>query len=1119
MDLLSNSLYTKAMQSCKNYPQDNPVVVLFAYSKLLAMDEKSLGSILEGDEIKELSSVRAVFRKQSIDHKLLKTSAQLIIPLTGHRGDWFSDAIKDRDNATPTSEQIVKAAFKAVSSEFKKAFHTGNSIEDVIAYQKELKNRKDAIPDEEIEEQEHKDDVEEKQSFSSISESYRVLNHAILNTVKGQNSAVFKFIRGCFRGELFKERGDKNTPVAYFFFFGPPGVGKTLLAETAAKNMDRPNKIFNMSEFSSDVSYEQLVGFSSTYKNAQKGILTEYVKKNPNALIIFDEIEKADITVIRLFLQILGSGNLTDAYIQEKVSFKNTIIIFTSNVGKELYSDRSVRLSSLPERVIIDAISSEKNPYGEKVLPPEICSRIAAGNLIIFDHLSVRRLSKMINENFERVVGLMEKEYGCRIQYDPALPMLFLHNRGGAIDARIATHQSENFIKNELFELSRQLDNSKEADINSIKLGIEWEGISDELKRLFKNEGKTEVLVLSDGDVAGCFNSSKKKYTIYHAKSFEEAEDYLKHDISAVFIDPRFGADHDNSHILSISDYDSAGNRFFRELVRIQTGLPVFILEVDDDFSEVDRRTYIQEGAEGTVKLRKSKPKEFFEEFTRIMEELYMENENLAFSQKGWVIDFGTKQIISEDLKTAEIYFYDLRKTMAIDMESRDTVLKDAERPDIRFSNVIGAKKAKEELTYFINYLKNPRKFLVEGGKPPKGVLLYGPPGTGKTMLAKAMAGESDVTFIQTSAAEFKNPYVGVSEENIRKLFKKARRYAPAIIFIDEIDAIGKKRTGGSQSSTTESMLNTLLTEMDGFSTDNRKPVFVLAATNYGVEGRNDGISSLDEALVRRFDNRIFVDLPTEDERKLYIDKIIESKKLSNVSEEVRHNLAERTTGKSLAIIQNVVDLAYRNAVKDHKSVTDDILLNALEEYLYGEKKERDEDYYKKVAIHEVGHAYVSYINGDKPSYITIESRGDFGGYMQHSNQEDTPEYTREELIGRIRTCLAGRAAEAVFFGKEKSLNTGASSDLENATNYAWSIICRYGMEEDQLIVLKKDEILNSPMASEYVKRVNDLLKAEMAETVKLIEKSKETIQAIADVLIKENKLTGAEFEGLMRGE
>ncbi len=1144
------------------------MVVLYAYAKLLIMDA-TISSILDEKEQEELQAVRQTFEKKNVDCKLIKMGAPLVISLlsNSYRLVFRTTLLNKYGDLNLSSDQIIDCAFESAPADFIKACACGNGIDDIIEYQKEIKRINDSLgedtgceehittdekpdtqddladqvleslgitgdeTDEEIEAlcDSLLDDtalkyriedqtVTEQKNFSDISERYRSLQESLLDVVKGQDSAVLKFIRGCFRGELLSRRGDKGTPVAYFFFFGPPGVGKTFLAETAAEHQGRPSKIFNMSEFSSDVSYEQLVGFSSTYKNSQPGILTEFVKKNPNALLVFDEIEKAHIGVIRQFLQILGSGNLTDAYTKKTVSFKDTIIIFTSNVGKDLYADRSVKLSGLPERVILDAIASEKDPYGDTVMPPEICSRIASGNLIIFDHLSIRQLVKMVKENYEKVVEQMKEEYGCAIMYNSALPMLFLHNRGGEIDARIATYQSANFLKDELFELTCQLENVKETNIKSIHFDIEWDRVSDELKRLFKNTGKTEVLVLAEDDVVDYFPSSQNQYVMHHAKTLEEARELLKHDISAAFIDPRFRADKDSDQILSISDYISVGNDFFKELVRVQAGLPVFILEINETFSEVDQRTFMQEGAEGTIRLLKTEPEAFSREFERLMEELYMERENLAFSQKGWIIDFGTKQIISDDGERAEIIFYDLRKTMAVDMESRDTVLKEAERPKIRFSDVIGAKKAKEELQYFINYLKNPKQFLIEGGKPPRGVLLYGPPGTGKTMLAKAMAGESDVVFIQTSASELKNPYVGVSEDNIRKLFKKARRYAPAIIFIDEIDAIGKKRTGGMNSSTTESMLNTLLTEMDGFATDNKKPVFVLAATNYGVQGESDGISALDEALIRRFDNKIYVDLPTEEERKVYINRMVESKNLSAISEQVKNNIAERTTGQSLAIIQNVIDLAYRNAVKEHKKVTDDTLLNALEEYLYGEKKEHDADYYRKVAIHEVGHAFVSYLCGDKPSYITIESRGEFGGYMQHANQEDIPEYTREDLIGRIRTCLAGRAAESVFFDQEKSLNTGASSDLEKATDYAWNIICRYGMEDDQLIVLDKKEVLNSPLAPDYVAKVNELLKKEMAATVKMIEDGRDKIRAVADVLVKKNKLTSEEFEILMEG-
>jgi ATP-dependent Zn protease len=192
--------------------------------------------------------------------------------------------------------------------------------------------------------------------------------------------------------------------------------------------------------------------------------------------------------------------------------------------------------------------------------------------------------------------------------------------------------------------------------------------------------------------------------------------------------------------------------------------------------------------------------------------------------------------------------------------------------------------------------------------------------------------------------------------------------------------------------------------------------------------------------------------------------------------------------------------------------------LTALEEYNFGEKREHSPEYYRRVAIHETGHAYVSYISGDKPSYVTIESRGDFGGYMQHANIEKVTDHTREELLARIRTSLAGRAAEQVFYGKDKGLNTGASSDLKKATDTAFNILYKYGMEDEQLVVLSRDDILKSTLASQYVSKVNEILNAEMKNTIDIIQGAKDKIEKIADVLAKENRLTGKQFEEMMEG-
>lgn len=440
----------------------------------------------------------------------------------------------------------------------------------------------------------------------------------------------------------------------------------------------------------------------------------------------------------------------------------------------------------------------------------------------------------------------------------------------------------------------------------------------------------------------------------------------------------------------------------------------------------------------------------------------------------------------------------------------------------IKFSDVAGEDEAKESLQEIVDYLHNPAKYKEVGANMPKGVLLVGPPGTGKTMLAKAVAGEANVPFFSISGSEFVEMFVGMGASKVRDLFKQAKEKAPCIVFIDEIDAIGKKRDGNmGGNDEREQTLNQLLTEMDGFEGNNG--VMILAATNRP--------ESLDPALTRpgRFDRRVPVELPDlkgrEEILKVHAQKI-------KVAKDIDYNkIARMASGASGAELANIVNEAALRAVRNGRNfATQADMEESIEVVIAGYQKKNAilTDKEKAiVAYHEVGHALVAAMqtNSAPVQKITIIPRTSGAlGYTMQVEEGNHYLMSKEEMENKIATYTGGRVAEEIAFG---SITTGASNDIEQATKIARSMITRYGMNEDFGMVAMETvnnqylggdtSLACSPdTQTEIDKKVVEIVKNQHAKATQILTENKQKLDEISKYLYEKETITGEEFMNIL---
>lgn len=463
--------------------------------------------------------------------------------------------------------------------------------------------------------------------------------------------------------------------------------------------------------------------------------------------------------------------------------------------------------------------------------------------------------------------------------------------------------------------------------------------------------------------------------------------------------------------------------------------------------------------------------------------------------------------------------------TQTLNFSKSNARLFSSNKEKVTFNDVAGSKEAKEELKEVVDFLKNPQKFLDIGARIPRGVLLVGAPGTGKTLLARAVAGEANVPFFHISGSEFVELFVGVGASRVRDLFSTAKKVAPAIVFIDEIDAVGRQRgTGlGGGHDEREQTLNQILVEMDGFDRDTN--IIVMSATN-----RPD---VLDPALLRpgRFDRRIILDLPDINERKEILKIHLRGKKVAQDVE--LEEVSQRTPGFSGADLANLVNEAAILAARNNKKIIEqNDFLEAMEKVILGPERKSHILTQKEreiTAYHEAGHALVAAFspNSDPVHKVSIVSRGRAAGYTLKLPIEDTHLYSKAKFLDELNVALGGYVAEKIIF---KDITTGASNDLKQATEIARDLVTKYGMsekigpvslsEDEEILFLGRDffneKKYSEKIAQEIDEEIRKLMINAESNAFKIINSNKKLLDEIAKKLMTNETIERKEFEEMI---
>ena len=980
------------------------------------------------------------------------------------------------------------------------------------------------------------------------------LEALLAEKVIGQDEAI----RALGQGYLYSLREPREQGLrGIFTFLGPPGVGKTMLAEEFARALNEVEKgaggqayeahTFAMNASDDEGMKFQLFGTSSHFSGGKPGILHDLINGNEGAKIkanlrqvfVFDELEKAGEKTIQSMLTLLSKGGFNDNFQQAFVDASQCFVIFTTNLGQEFFSSanqsgllRGARFSS---DQIFDLLATAKRrtqvntDEAPPALSPEFVDRLRQGAAVLFNRLSIGDYARITDAIFAADVGgkqllprVVVSEEAKRLLILSLLPDLSA--RSLINQARRLKHRwTDEVLRLELPELQNQRSEHFTIDVTQ-----KLDTASSELLNKLVTSKPVKVLVVDNDERMARFVEDyvtspdrQIKVEARRIKPGEAVEEILKSRPDLVLLDLDLPADQLPGGEIKVL------HRQIRETTPT-VRLWLFSEERggDSDFSELVE----QGGARGYFSFQKDAQDVVLSEdhqarFQQVLEEVVFDRVmfELERSRRRLSPDFTFRDCKADDAEpTVAVEITLLRSEQNVSLVTSSGQIAPGEKPEVTFDDVFGLERAKERLRDAIGMLKDPGRLSKFGVKAPCGYLLAGPPGTGKTHLARAVANAADCVFFPVSCGELESKWIGETEERIRQLFQDARKYAPAVIFIDEIDAIAGNRNGvsGTTHQPYVKALNQLLACMDGFAAA-KGQILVLAATNRP--------EALDPAIKRpgRFDETIPIDVPKGAAREQMLRGLLAKKPCEPDVLGAIPRMVPRTARLSPAEIDRVIREAVYLAARDNRDkISIEDLETAANFVQYGAEK-RDltitEDDRRRTAWHEAGHAVANHLlfpEGKLDLLTIVPNEEGALGFAAYADDETRTNCSANDFRKRIIVCLAGREAERLCDGAgSDAVNTGVSSDYRQATRWAWDFVARYGFDEKFGVfsVSGVPEQIQSALADPIHARVNDLLSACLEDCRRLMEANRECLRRLADVLLDKQFIYGEEVRNIVK--